>query len=270
MNVLFEIEGREAIPVRALAWMTQWHFSADMVVEALETSTYTKKERSFPWASKLRAYRNDGREIQEIEPRYWKNSVVPRIEELLEQKLPRETWEREATKAIPAGYFVWRDEWEPAYNGSPDGPDVLDESDDEDDKDDILDRSERTLNFSPAMPDDIEVLVREGFPQLAQQVVEQSADAGLAVVTPVNDGQRRVPMSVFLAQESELLHAIQEAGYEAKALPIRKPRVRGVKAEIRAKLKDHRLFVGEKKFNKAWDRLRGAKEIGDSSSPALE
>lgn len=98
----------------------------------------------------------------------------------------------------------------------------------------------------------------------------QPADDVMPVVTPVNDGQRRVPMSVFLAQESELLHAIQEAGYEAKALPIRKPRVRGVKAEIRAKLKDHRLFVGEKKFDKAWDRLRGTKEIGDSSSPALE
>jgi hypothetical protein len=179
MNVLFEIEGREAIPVRALAWMTQWHFSADMVVEALETRTYTKKERSFPWASKLRAYRNDGREIQEIEPRYWKNSVVPRIEELLEQRLPRETWEREATKAFPAGYFVWRDEWEPAYNDSPDGPDVLDESDDEDDKDDILDRSERTLNFSPAMPDDIEVLVREGFPQLAGIYATQSIAGSL-------------------------------------------------------------------------------------------
>ncbi len=36
MNVHFELNEREAIPVRALAWMTQWNFSADMVAEAMD------------------------------------------------------------------------------------------------------------------------------------------------------------------------------------------------------------------------------------------
>jgi len=35
MNVILMIEGREAIPVRALPWLTGWHFSAPEVAEAI-------------------------------------------------------------------------------------------------------------------------------------------------------------------------------------------------------------------------------------------
>ena len=77
------------------------------------------------------------------------------------------------------------------------------------------------------------------------------------------------PVSVFAAQESELLRAIHEAGYKPTDLPMRRSGHPGAKAEIRARLKNHRLFVGEKKFDKAWERLRASGGIRDSSSPAL-
>ncbi len=39
MNVIIQIKGREAIPVRALPWLTNWEFSACAVADAFPNIT---------------------------------------------------------------------------------------------------------------------------------------------------------------------------------------------------------------------------------------
>lgn len=61
-------------------------------------------------------------------------------------------------------------------------------------------------------------------------------------------------------QEQEILRVITELGYSAYALPKVPNGKKGVKAEVRGKLK---FEVGI--FNKAWERLRSNNDIRDAS-----
>lgn len=77
------------------------------------------------------------------------------------------------------------------------------------------------------------------------------------------------PLQRGQAQDRAILSAIESLGLKAQALP-RSPAGRpGVKMEIRRALKDNPLFVGDTVFDKAWERLRAAGDVGDASSPAL-
>ena len=143
MNVVIEIDGREAIPVRALPWVTSekfgakemaeqtgrkfgagevarrsiWHFGAQQVAEAFAGD--------LDWPIPVQARYLEDSEVRNYPGGYWKNTHTVAVEELVEMKLTRDEWEFAATKALPAGVFVWRDEWEAAYNASPDGPEAL-------------------------------------------------------------------------------------------------------------------------------------------------
>jgi len=64
-------------------------------------------------------------------------------------------------------------------------------------------------------------------------------------------------------QEKAILQEIRKLGYDPKKLPKSKPNAPGVKAKVRADLRSCDLFVGSKVFDKAWERLRKAKEITD-------
>jgi hypothetical protein len=162
VNVIIQINGREAIPVRALPWMTAWEFSAQEVAEAL---AHDKGYESF---AGLDAYRFDDGEIKAVRVGEWLNSVTVSIDEFSEQELARADWERLSMAALPTGVFVWRDEWESAYNSSPYGPDTLAALGDADDEKDI---DERTLNFAPQIPLYLVQLVMEGVTQLSVQSV---------------------------------------------------------------------------------------------------
>ncbi len=71
------------------------------------------------------------------------------------------------------------------------------------------------------------------------------------------------------AQEEIIIQRIQDAGFNPKALPKVPPGTPGVKSQIRSALKGHELFVGDKVFEKAWERLRGNGDIADALSPFL-
>ncbi len=77
------------------------------------------------------------------------------------------------------------------------------------------------------------------------------------------------PVQRWQAQDRAILNAIEALGLKARALPRTQAGKPGAKMEIRRALKDHPLFVGEKVFDKAWERLRAAGDVGDASSPAL-
>ena len=62
-------------------------------------------------------------------------------------------------------------------------------------------------------------------------------------------------------QEKKILNAITELGYEPSKLPEREQGKDGVKALVRARLANDELFDGRTIFDKAWERLRGFRDI---------
>ena len=84
-----------------------------------------------------------------------------------------------------------------------------------------------------------------------------------------SDSEEMQPLQRWQAQDRAILGAIQALGLTAQALPRSAAGKPGAKMEIRRALKDNPLFVSDKVFDKAWERLRAAGDVGDASSPAL-
>jgi hypothetical protein len=176
MNVIIQINGREAIPVRALPWLNPRRFSAQDVAEAL---AHDKGFESF--AGIDAHYLEDGA-IQPVHVNEWGESVTISIEEFAERDLPQAEWEELSLTALLAGVFVWRDEWEPAYNRSPYGPDALAALGDAADEEDV---AKRTLNFAPLIPPELVKLVMEGFTQCEAQAPAPAQTAAAPAPVPV-------------------------------------------------------------------------------------
>ncbi len=200
MDTIFEINGSDAIPVRALPWLTAWAFGAYAVAEALAGDEY-------PWAAKIRAYRLLDGAIQNVSQHEWQNIILPRIHALYERYLDDVDFQRRATAELPAGVFVWREQWEQAYINSPDGPagvhpDVLLKPENYDDDDLLcsLDANDLILNYQPNLLPDCVGLVTEGFahgkqvPQAAPVVAVGASggvepDAGPVDKAPAHEPQ---------------------------------------------------------------------------------
>lgn len=116
MSIIVMIDGCKAIPVRALPWLTGWHFGADDVAEAFA------RETDDPSFASIHAFRrrSDG-DVAPVARREWER-VVHALEDTVDLALPRRQWEAEATRSLPAGIFVWLSEWRAAYNRCADGP----------------------------------------------------------------------------------------------------------------------------------------------------
>ena len=117
MNCIIEIKGREAIPVRAIPYITGWVISPDVVAFSLAQSS------DFSKLGKLMAHHisPDG-SIGDMLPKEWDG-----IEDMLEalscelteknpdNKITRPEWLRCSIPLLPSHCFVWRDEFEKEY-----------------------------------------------------------------------------------------------------------------------------------------------------------
>ena len=101
----------------------------------------------------------------------------------------------------------------------------------------------------------------------------QAFNAGFELVYPYADTLPSVvpveavparPLQRTAAQDSAILAAIKKAGYNPLALPMNKPGKPGIKAAIRETLNGDPLFVGANVFDKAWERLRKARDVANS------
>lgn len=132
MKVIVTIEGREAIPVRAIPLLTDWKkISPDFVARI-----FAGDEKLFlhlPAFESLCAYQlnSDGSYVA-TEKRAWESWVVrgldacsTRIKEThTNYEVGYQQWRQESWTLLPSGVFVWRDEFEAAYQ-SEYGPDSL-------------------------------------------------------------------------------------------------------------------------------------------------
>ena len=119
MNVVITIKGREAIPVRAIPYLTDWEvMSPDVVADAL-----TGEDEFNPQFKELRAYRFDDDTIKVVNPNWWANFPARELKALSDRigqsEISHETgyddWRRDSLKLLPAGVFVWRDEFETCF-----------------------------------------------------------------------------------------------------------------------------------------------------------
>lgn len=117
MNCIILINGREAIPIRALPFVTGWELSPDVLAIALA--------QDGDWSDRLKRIRAhclapDGSH-SEMLPKEFDGSVVAlrvlsaslKAAEVLEgDSYP--AWREQSPSKLPSHCFVWRDEFEPA------------------------------------------------------------------------------------------------------------------------------------------------------------
>lgn len=156
MNVVITVEGREAIPVRAIPFVTGWMVSPDVVAESFA--------RTDKWVTSLNdlvsfSISPDG-SISPMLPKEW-DGIEADLELLSDILKAQETipgsgypeWRRHSIPLLPSHTFVWRDQFEQAFKRAygPGGMLLLDER-----------PGDRELNFSPRIPSDLIPAVFEG------------------------------------------------------------------------------------------------------------
>ena len=120
MNVVVQIDGREAVPVRAIPFLTQWEvMSPDEVAGALSD------DEDFRLGAfvGLRAFRIAGGQPIDIPPLFWENFASRQLKSISNNieasQITHATgyiaWREAAVKALPPDAFVWRDEYEPRF-----------------------------------------------------------------------------------------------------------------------------------------------------------
>ena len=157
MNVIFDIEGKEAIPIRALPYVTGWTMSPDVV-----STTFAHIDS---WRTNLSAmttflFKSDG-SYSALLPKEW-DGIVTELKNLskmyqMDEQFEGENyvaWRRDSISILPASCFVWRDEFEVAFNSDycKSIYSIRDERD-----------GDRELNFSPFVPEKLESTVMQGF-----------------------------------------------------------------------------------------------------------
>ncbi len=120
LNTIVEINGRKALPVRAIPLLTDWRgLSPDELAQILAgDSDY------WPSFDGLSAHRlqPDG-STESIPPRWWASWVVRKLQAISDtikaRQITHETgvqqWRGESLVQLPAGVFVWLDEFKAAH-----------------------------------------------------------------------------------------------------------------------------------------------------------
>ncbi len=186
MTVIIQIQGREAIPVRAIPLLTDWSITPLTAASMLaQTEPLIRMESVFAYEMK-----NDQLSVRML-PKSW-DCIEADIAALSEkyralEVTPNECyslWRRDSIKTLPAGVFVWKDEFEAEW-GSLVGYSVPTRTGDND------------LNFSPFIDSEMQAIVMEGFvtcdaPSTAAPLPVVAASDGPAPLPAVANWKMRV------------------------------------------------------------------------------
>lgn len=156
MKTIIQINNQDVIPIRAIPYVTGWKISPDKLL-----LTLAHQEMPIQFDS-LYAYNiSENNEYVKILPKEWDNvyAVNKNLSSLLSRNQFNSdegyaAWIVESIKLLPAACFVWKDEFEAAFNltylHSP--LHILNER-----------TGDRELNFSPLVPPELESVVMAGF-----------------------------------------------------------------------------------------------------------
>lgn len=120
MQVTIEINGRQALPVRAIPLLTDWCGLSPVKLAQILAG----ESDHWPSFDGLTAHRlhSDG-SIEPIPPRWWASWVVDKLQAAsdtikanrISHATGKQQWRSESLAQLPAGVFVWRDEFETAH-----------------------------------------------------------------------------------------------------------------------------------------------------------
>lgn len=156
MDVTTLIDGREAIPIRAIPFVTGWLMSPLNVATSLANTDLAKKLQGI---AAYHLFSNSG--PAKTLPKEWDaividlqvlSSTLGEDEKIKDENLA--TWRRDSIPLLPAGVFVWKDEFEQAFTcfyGS-ESHIRLEER-----------RGDRELSYSPMIPSELRTVVVDGF-----------------------------------------------------------------------------------------------------------
>lgn len=178
MQVTIDINGRKALPIRAISYATSWRESPDSIARTL-AAPKTKKLRNGLTArlrhNELFAYQIDAHgKYEQIPPSQWE-SVVVTLDSLTKKSQADEredaenenhaSWRIKAILELPDNVFCWLDEFQTWYSST--RPLTCDDSDfadieyatSNDDDDVCIEHEDDTLCLSPLFPPEIEYKV---------------------------------------------------------------------------------------------------------------
>lgn len=260
MNVILSIGGKEAIPVRALAFVSNWAWSAEPHSIALACATPPTTEVgscSISNRHALPAYLLSGSAYRQMSSDEWEPFIVDEME-CLEKTLKADervenekhaTWRKQAVPILPDGAFVWLDDFQRWFSATRPLKTIASPSNDED-LNEYYEQESDALNLDPYIPTELRQAIFSGFERYRNND------------ETITQAEKKPALR---EQEQVILTKIEELGYDSKALPKPPPGKSGVRAEVRKALSDSSLFNGVTTFDKAWQRLRDFGEIAESA-----
>ena len=127
MSVVVLVEGRKAIPVRAIPLLTDWNaYSPDVIAKVLAGNAGdTNAVGTMSIFGKLQAHRTINGTVQPVPERTWDSWSVRKLDALSEElksaelgnEVGYQRWRNESLAKLPAGVFVWKDELEAFHDG---------------------------------------------------------------------------------------------------------------------------------------------------------
>lgn len=177
------VDSREAVPVRAIPYVTGWEISPDVIAK-----NFARAEVA-PWKrfEDMHAHHLHSGPAIKIRPKEW-SAIVAAIAgfqsqahaEAVDDDAGYAIWRTQSASFLPAGVFVWRDEFEADWVRSWSRIIMLDEKD-----------GDRELLYSPMMSADVRSMVLEGF-QNADGAQSQRAGAAAPPVVATSESPTRV------------------------------------------------------------------------------
>ncbi len=214
MNILIQIGGRRAIPVRAIPFLFDRNdvnsLSPDEVALALAW------DASMPNFDGLQAYRLESGEAKTIPDQFWETTIVRDLrglsDEIASSQVSHEAghwrWRTASIRALPAVAFVWADDLEShlqsAFRNRNIAADYI-----EGDAQTVS--KSLTLDFSPFIGNpDIERLVMDGFPSAVVESIQSVPPVtahGLSSLLPGKSTAKRTWRDVAMPYVVDTLKA---------------------------------------------------------------
>ena len=238
MNVIIQIQGREAIPVRAIPLLTYWHFfSPDVVAQTLAAEGFGRAHVH----GELQAYRLEEGVVMVMRQSWWGSWTARELRAHHEKikatgvhdEVGYQQWRDESLPILPASVFVWKEElesfharnWDSRFRvvcgGIPedDGEASMPSIDAKFGaylRDRLADLEKwRELDFSPFMPPEMSAVVMEGLVAHQQAATVDAANSSRAEVTSKANAERKERMAAAIKKLASLRY--QEDPMEVEA-----------------------------------------------------
>jgi len=227
MSLELIVDGRKALPVRALPFVSGWMLSPDVVAMTFANTDH--------WNTRLEgvsAYHlMSGGQYAPMLPKEW-DGIEAGLQILSERLKKSESfeqenyseWRRQSIPLLPAACFVWKDEFEQAFKRSYSRYKYI-----------LVNErpGDRELNLTPFVPQQMGKIIMEGFLHLP--------DAAIAAENmEKNEPGRRQQ------QLDAIVEVIEKLGYEPMAVPD------SGKAKIKSIVLSQPKLFTDRGFEHAW------------------